>query len=702
MTVDKRAWMELRQELTLFPGPNDASGGPTWVVQDPASQRFFRFDWPAFEMLRRWKMADAGAIAASICKDTTLTVSPEDVVELSGRLHAWELLHVDTPQQRAHWRSRGAHKQGWRWLLNNYLYFRLPLIHPQGWLDRWAPHLNFFFRTWFWAVTLLAGLAGVYLTSQQWERFSATFFAYADWHGALYLMLALALVKALHELGHALTTHHFGCRVPSMGVVFLVLWPVLYTDTSEAWKLRARRHRLAVGAAGIIAELMVACWALLAWHLVPDGLAKTTSFFLSTTALLMSLAFNLNPMMRFDGYFLISDLLDQPNLHERAFKMGRWWLRRHLWGLAEAKPEHMGAQAQRAMVVFAFTVWVYRFIVFFGIALLVYHYFFKTLGIFLMAVEVGVFIVRPLYSECMHWWKQRGEMQGWQRWRTLVIFGLLLAPWLLPWSTSLRLPAIYGAVVERDIQVPEAAQLETLLVRPGEAVQAGQLLARLRSPDLENRLQTVLIEGRMLQWQLAHQGFDSELLILGRSLQRRLEENKAQEISLNNQLHRLTITAPVAGRVAQVQEGLYPGVWLAKDMLLLQLISDEQRSVRAWISEQDVSRLDRQAPARFVPETLQLNTLRCSISRVDEGGTRTLEEAALASNYGGALPVRADQEELILEGAWYKLQLDDCPPLPVSSKLRGTLVVSAQAESAILGLGRRVWAILLRESGHGF
>lgn len=695
-------WLPLRQELNLFPGPEDYQGGPTWVMQDPASQRFFRFDWPSLEMLRRWHLGDADDIAAAINLDTTLHISGDDVRAFQRKIHGWELLQVTDPGLRKHWSSRPAGATGWRWLLQHYLFFRVPLLRPQQWLDRWGSQFGFLFRSPFWICTLLAALVGLYLTSQQWNTFLSTFSAYADWRGALYLFFALGAVKILHEFGHAITTHRYGCRVATMGVAFLVMWPVLYTDTSESWTLRSRRQRLIIGAAGMAAEIAIAAWATLAWHMAPEGPLKTSLFFLSTTAWVMSLAINLNPFMRFDGYFLLSDALDRPNLHTRAFQLGRWWLRTHLWGIPEALPEAMPAHSRNAMILFAFGTWIYRFFLFLGIALLVYHMFFKALGVLLMLVELWVFIIKPVLNELLAWWQQRHHMYGVRRWRTFIVLGILVLPILIPWSTTLRLPATHGAAMEREIFVPTDAQLKHMAVSEGQWVKTGDLLAQLESPALEQALQQARMERDLIRWQLQRQGFEADWLSMGQSLTRRLEESLAREQSLLAEMQLLTVLAPTDGQVVDVESGLRTDSWLAKDSFMLRLIDPAQFSVRAWVAEDELGRIDNKALARFVPEAPELPSIRCAISLIDTGGTPALNELLVASEFGGALPVRRNGETWVPEGAWYKIQVSPCEGLGPIHRVRGTLQVVASAESLLVAASRRAWAILVRESGWGF
>ncbi len=201
-------------------------------------------------------------------------------------------------------------------------------------------------------------------------------------------------MKAIHELGHALMATRYGVKVPSMGVALMVLAPFLYSDVSDAWRLASRRQRLAIDWAGILAELMLASVALTAWVFLPDGMLKTIAFVTATTSLVMSLVLNLNPFMRFDGYYILADWTGIPNLQTRAIVVGRWLMREVLFGLGAQPPEPFSRRALVILALYAYAIWIYRFFLFLGIALLVYHATFKVLGIILFLIEIGWFIAR--------------------------------------------------------------------------------------------------------------------------------------------------------------------------------------------------------------------------------------------------------------------------------------------------------------------
>jgi putative peptide zinc metalloprotease protein len=196
-----------------------------------------------------------------------------------------------------------------------------------------------------------------------------------------------------------------------------------YTDTNDTWRLTSRWQRLLVASAGILTELVIAAWATLAWAFLPDGALRSAAFVLATTSWVATLAINASPFMRFDGYFILSDFLELPNLHERSFALARWRLREWLFDLGEEKPEHFSRRRETGLILFAWAVWIYRLVVFLGIAVLVYHFFIKIVGIFLFMVEIIWFIALPIRHELQAWakrWPQirsrpRSRLSAW-RW----------------------------------------------------------------------------------------------------------------------------------------------------------------------------------------------------------------------------------------------------------------------------------------------
>lgn len=697
----------LRQDLALHPGPDAPDGSPTWTLHDPASNRFFALSWPAFEMLARWGLGSVEAMLASIHAETTLQVGEPDVHGLLQMLSGNHLLVAASAQdsQRLGAQARAQHLSAGQWLLKNYLFFRLPLLRPMHWLQRMSPWVRWAYQPAFWGGVALLWLLGGILSARRWDEFTHTFTSYGSWDGLLAVGVALSVAKVLHELGHAFTATRYGCRVPTMGVAFLVMWPVLYTDTNEAWKLRSRRQRLAIGAAGMLSELALASVALLLWHLLPDtpawGPVRSGAFLLATTTWLLTVAINASPFMRFDGYFLLSDALNMPNLHERSFALARWWLRERLFGWGLPTPETLPPARHAGLIVFALMTWLYRLLLFFGIALLVYHAFFKALGLALMAVELGWFIARPVWREMRVWWQAREAMR-WNRAsrRSALLAGLGLLALVWPWQGVVQAPAVLGALQAQAVYAPYASQLMSPLPAAGQSFQAGQPLLQLRSPELTVRLQQAQAIEQQLQWQLSQQAFDPQLMAAGAALRKRWESAAAEVAGLQAEIQRLTLQAPFDARVAESNEDARPGSWVPAGERLLMLVGPTGSKVDAYVDEAALASLSPGLPARFVPSALEQPSVQCRVERVDPVQLSQLDAPVLASVHGGDIAVqKAHDGRLLPLQPVFRVRLEHCdrtqPPL---MELPGRAELQGERRSW-LGRGWR-WAVALwqRES----
>ncbi len=688
----------LREDLALHPGPEALDGSPTWTLHDPASHRFYALSWPAFELLSRWSLGDPAQVLASVARDTTLRLGENDLLAVLQMLRSHHLLvasdAAQTERLTAH--AQATRMSAGQWLLKHYLFFRVPLLQPMRWLQRMSRWVRWAFQPAFWLGCGVLMLLGLVMAGRRWDEFSHTLTSYANWEGLLAVGLALSGAKVLHELGHAFTATHFGCRVPTMGVAFLVMWPVLYTDTNEAWKLTSRRQRLFVGAAGMLSELALASVALLAWSLLPDtpGWApiRSGAFLLATTTWLLTVAINASPFMRFDGYFLLSDALNMPNLHERAFALGRWWMRERLFGWGDAPPERFSPGRRRGLIAFALATWLYRLVLFFGIALLVYHAFFKALGLVLLAVELVWFIARPIWRELQTWWQQR---QRW-RWnratrRTVLLLGA--AMWLLCWpfEASVRVPAVMSPSEVQVVVASYAAQLTSPAPREGQAVQAGDLLLQLRSPELEMQWQQAMVQEQQLRLQLEQQPFDERLRELGPALRKQWEGSVAALQGLSAQKDRLAVRAPFAGTVVEVSEGLRPGVWVPAGERLLSVAAPGGLKVDAYADESALQGLATGAVGTFVPSVPEEASRRCSLTRIDPVQLTTLEEPGLADAHGGPVPVQRLQDGRYAPvRPTFHLRLDHCASDGAPRReIFGTVDLAASERRSWLGDGLR-------------
>jgi len=709
-TAAAASLLPLREEIAIFPGPATHDGSPSWTLHDPSSNRFFRLGWREFEMLSRWDSGTPAALTARVAAETTLRVEQHDVDDLVKFLFSFDLLRTSSPEATANLIRKAQRQRGsWgRWLLHNYLFIRIPLLRPDRFLSASYPYMRFVFSPLVAALVIAIGLLGLVRAARQWDVFLGTFVDLFSVQGAIGFAVTLGCMKGLHELGHAYTAKRFGCRVPTMGLALLVMVPVLYTDVNDAWKLPSRRQRLAIGIAGVVTELGCAALALFAWGMLPNGAARSVAFLAATSTWLTTVLLNASPFMRYDGYYVLSDWLEIPNLHTRAFALAQWWLRETLLGLGDEVPEEMPLHRRRLLVLFAFLTWAYRFMLFLGIAAIVYHFAVKILGIAMMIVEVGYFVAMPVVREALTWWRRRADIHLGPRTALTAAAGmtavLLL---LLPWRSAVEAPALLKSQQHIDIFAPEfGARLADISVHEGDSVAKGASLLRLASPDLDYRLARARTEIEISEWQLGARGANPELLARSQVTEREYETARAEYRALQDQQSRLLVATPVAGQVVDVTEALEPGTWLAAKARLMSVVDPAGITVEAYVDEADLDRIAVGDAATFIAEADTRITFALRLVEIARASTKSLPDPALASTLGGPIAVRPQkqdekQSELVPDRTIYRLRLAivETTAAPVTRVLRGEVILRGEA----ISLARRFWrtalALAIRESG---
>lgn len=695
---------KLRQELGLHQGATDFHGEPTWSLHDPVRNQYFALDWKGFEILRRFKLGSSEAIIKHITQTTTLQVSADDIESVVAFLQTNELIWSPQPDQ-TEWlmrRYQAQQKSLLAKLIHNYLFFRVPLLHPDRILDRLLPALSFLFSAWSIRLTGLALLFGLWSVLRDWQAFNATLIDTFSLEGLAGYAAALIVVKIIHEFGHALVAKRLGCRVPTMGIAFLVMFPMAYTDATESWKLPSHRQRAAIASAGIATELFLAAWMLFFWAILPEGTLKGVAFFMATTSLVATLLINASPFMRFDGYFILSDWVRMPNLHPRCFDMARWWLRRFLFRFKDLPPEMLSLGRQRLMVCFAFIVWLYRLVVFIGIALLVYHFFFKALGVVMLFVELWYFVGRPVAREVNVWFERRQEIGTRLTHKPVFYLVLvLLIVFFVPWNTSISTQGILKPERSFNYVLHRSAELVENVTLGNDIVDQGSPLLILRSMALDEQI--ALASARMigLQRQLATVSVKDQTRAQQALLSGQLEAAVHEYEGLILESARLLPVAPFAGEIVDVKPNLQPGQVWPRGEHLFSLVDKSQWVVDAYVEEGDLLRINVGNRAKFLPDSAGQPKLALRVIAIDPDTTRVLSEPALGSLAGGRLLVREQDGKLLPERAVYRVRLavEQGQNALTGSNLRGTVSISAWPRSLFGELLRGAGKTLLREFG---
>ncbi|RYZ11452.1 MAG: HlyD family efflux transporter periplasmic adaptor subunit [Comamonadaceae bacterium] len=685
-------WPMLREELQIHDAGANRDGSPAWHVCDPVRNLFFRIGWLEFEILRRWQLADPQAIAEDIERSTTLAPEAEDVAQFSQFLMQHQLLRLARRKPDTPW---------WRWLLNNYLFIRIPLVRPAQRLASLLPWVRWLFSRWFLGATAVAALAGIVLAARQLDLVEANLRGALSWEGVVGFAGALVVSKLLHELGHALVSTRHGVRVGHMGVALLVMWPMPYTDTGESWKLARSRHRFAIASAGIGAELVLAAWSTLLWTFLPEGNFRNALFFLATTAWVLTLAVNASPFMRFDGYYMLTDALDFPGLHERAGHQARRALRRWLPGLHEPATEVLTPGFRRFLIGFAFATWIYRLVLFVGIAVVVYHAFFKALGVLLFVVELAVFVVRPVQAELRVWARRRREIPV----RRLVVAALLLAGaaafLLVPWSAGVSAAGVLKAASEQPVYAPFAARLEGVAIRNGTRVEPGGALVELDAPaQAEERDKARALSAAYARSARGALGLPEDgaaRSVVAEQLSQRYEaEGRAREA----ELQRLRLVAARGGALRDVDPDLRPGTWVGPSQLIGMVVDGRRWRVEALVTERDRRRLAVGSPAVVIVRG-HTRKLEGTVAAIDGSPAARLPHLLLAQEHGGPIPLNPTQpkKELRPAEAWFRVLVEGEDSQPVEAVREVRVHFDATRESLALGWIHGALSVLIQQSG---
>ena len=692
----------LRSDLEVTRAGVDAAGYPRIVVSDPVRATYFQLAWPMSAAFEAWhEAANAEDVLAHLQADYGLAFSMDQLVELVQFAQGHLLTELD---EEGGWRRYGARAKAGRHgllmlIVHNYLFFRLPLLRPEPFLKACLPRLDFVFNGWFWALLAVIASASAGLALQQWAAIET---ATADVLGARSLAVyagVLLVLKAVHEMGHGLTTVRHGCRVPSMGIAVMLGTPVLYTDTTDAWRLGRRSQRLAIVLAGVAAEMIVATVALALWPWLPDGLLRTICFAVVTSSLVSSIAINLNPFMRYDGYYGLSDWWEMPNLQPRAFALAFWRLREMLFDLREPPPERLPAQRQRLLIVYAVLTILYRVGLYLGIAAVVYHVGSKALGIVLGGFEVVVFMLLPIWHEMREWWRARDIILG--RRRSLVsaaVAALVAVAVLVPWVGSIEAPVVLQAAREEPLYLPAAARIQSIRVAEGQQVRKGDLLFTAVSPDLIDELARVEAQRAMLRVLAARLNSsdrqrDDRLVIQGN-----LQQAEAKVASIAALIGQLQVRAPMDGLLVDLDPELAPGMWQDQKHPLARLVSLTGAMARGVLEDGGLGRVKEGSEALFVPEDVSQPVRRAVVRYISPAGTGRLAEPMLADKHGGGVAASEEHGETLLKhgGVDIALEADGAAP---STLMRGVVRISASAVSPASLAWNALCRLLVREQG---
>ncbi|GAB6038492.1 efflux RND transporter periplasmic adaptor subunit [Fundidesulfovibrio butyratiphilus] len=693
----------LRPDIEIHSGPPTPDGSPTFTVYDPLNRTFDKVGWTGAEILVRLRAKTTlTELMDRIVQETTLRPAPEEVLAFCREAESKGLTRSrptrTVKELLAEFRRNRVDPV--RWLLHHYLYFRVPLLKPDGFLERTLPLVAPLASGKALILYALLAAIGLVMCVERFQEYLGTFPYFFNWQGLAVFGLVVALIKTVHEFSHAYTAKARGLRVPTMGVAFIVMWPVAFCDVTDAWKIKDRRKRLAITFAGVKAELAIAGLALFGWGMTGAGLLHGIFFVISSSSLLSTLLININPAMRFDGYFLLMDLCGIDNLQPRAFALTRWACRRWLLGTREPHPDpEITGGRFWAVIAYSFYTWAYRLTLYMTIAVLVYHKFLKILGIFLFLVEVWWFILGPILRETKALLDMRQSLAWNRRTRTLtLVLAAALLWYAVPLPHEISAPAVLTAVHDQVIYAPFSGEIHDIAVSRGAEVKQGAVLSRITSDKLDADTRIFELEKRISEKKLELFGLDDQNWAYIPQQTEEIADARARLAGLHQQKEQSRQVAKVGGVLYEWDDTLRDGMAVKQLQVLGRIADFTDLRVYAFVSEDRVMDLLPQGEVEFYPDD-RARPLSARIASIHPVRTENMEYLGLTSAAEGSLPVvNAGKGKLAMLESYYAVEAKvDTPAEDLRIGQSGLARLQAKSVSRLAQGLRRIYRVLIRE-----
>ena len=704
-----------------------------WVVKEPVGLHYFRFQEEEYAILQ---MLDGQTSLDEIKIEFERRFPPqkitvEELGHFVGTLHRNGLVISNVAGQGEQLRKRRSEKR-WRELLgqfSNILALRFKGIDPERLLNWLYPKVAWIYSGPARAVCAILVLSALALVIVQFDSFHKklpTFHQFFEAKNWIYLGITLTVTKIIHEFGHGLTCKHFGGECHEMGVMFLVLTPCLYCNVSDSWMLPNKWHRAWIGAAGMYIEVVIASICTFLWWFSADGLfhqlCLSTMFVCSVTTIM----FNANPLLRYDGYYILSDLIEIPNLRQKSSTILNNKMAYYCLGIEEPDDPFLPQRNQAFFALYTVASVIYRMMVLFGIIWFLYRVFepygLKIVSQTLAFVSIVSLITMPIYK-LIKYFSVPGKVDKMNRKNIHATLAVLTA--LILFIVFCPLP--YRVICTLEIKPRDADPvyavvpgiLDKVYVKPGDQVTAGDKLGQLSNVDLELSISDV--ESKIAQQ-------EAKLEVVGRALgegnrsemaARELPEIEKALEGLREQLQekkldqqRLTLVAHVGGTVLPAPEvpqkadknrnelphwsgsSLDPknlGAYLT-GVLFCQIGDPRRWEALIYIDQDDIEFIREDQSVAIKLDEFPNRTYSTSILEI--GPEVDVTPRQLSSKTGGEFMSKTDesgQDRPLNKSYRARAPIDD-PDARMVQGLRGTAKVYCDWQS----LGTRLWRYATR------
>ena len=665
--------------------------GEPWVLlQNSINGEHVRLNANATQWLDAF---DGATTVATILHNAQVDdVTAQQFFEYLNILGQADMIVLGSTDEHARlFKQHKAHNAAAKQRKRNPLAIRFALLDPDVWLESTRQYWTLLFNKFLVLIAAVFVMLAVVLAfvntdglRESWHNLAGSP-SHWWWYGLLFPCL-----KLLHELAHAICIKRWGGAVHEAGITLLVLMPIPYVDASDSWLFQKRSQRLITAAAGIIAETVAVALALIVWSIVEPGVLRDFAFAIVVLGTVSTLFFNANPLLRFDGYFILQDIIDIPNLGARASAYYRYLVRRYVFGVTTAVTPCTALGERRWLLGFGVAAFLYRIFITLTIALfLAKQYLF--IGFSLAALALYQLLAKPALK-AVQYLRNAAEIDQSRSSAMLksaaVVVVAVLTIAFLPLPSSTRAEGVVWVPSQAQVFAAETGTLQIQHINAGESVQAGELLFTLTSPKLNMQYQAVSSEQQSVM--VDYQAAITTSIEEARQLAIDLKSLDAQLVMLSQRRAALEIRASRAGVLALSSTKPLLGSYIKQGDLLAFLVDDSNLVVRAVIDQGAMGMVDNgvtQSTVRLADNFSK--ALQSEVIQHVPAGNNQLPSPALAYNGRSGIAVASIVgEELRTTERVFHVELS----LPSESKavgIGGRAYVNLQHQPE--SLGRRWW-----------
>ena len=638
--------------------------GELWyVLQDHATGRFQRFTPTAYLLIG---LMDGQHTVQEIWEEVRSRLeedapTQEEMIRLLSQLHAVDVLQCDVPPDTAELLKRFEKRQSSKWKQNirNPLSMRFSILDPERFLNRFQ-RLGHLIFSWLGAILWLAVVGtGIFLAGVHWPELTENITDRVLAPQNLVLMwLTFPFLKAFHEFGHAFAIKKFGGEVHEMGMMLLVLTPIPYVDASSASAFRTKWERMMVGAAGMGVELFIAALALFIWIDIEPGTVRAVLYNMIFIAGVSSLLFNGNPLLRYDAYYVLGDLLEIPNLGPRGLQYMGYLAQHYLFGLRDVEPPLSTPGERGWFVIYTIASFAYRIFIYASIILFIASKFFVA-GMILAAWAAVSMILWPATKGVK--FLLSSPRLGRKRARAILASSVALACIVAIISF---VPVPLGTRAEGVLWIPEQSFvragtegfIDRIIATPGSKVKQGEPLIECSDPFLPARIR--VLESKLRELKAL---YDTQILSDRVQAEITSEEMKSVTGELDDARKRaseLILYSSAEGTFLSPMAQDLPGRFVKRGELLGYVLDRSTLTARVVVSQSDVDFVRQrtlEVKIRF-PEKL-VETLPAVIKREVPAATDQLPSRTLSQQGGGEIAI--DPRDTLGVKAFQKIFLFD-------------------------------------------